>query len=268
MMVVLRKKEDMSMYGVMMVVKSIGVILIMFVVAAMVKKLCKGIKTKNKRAQTLLTLLASTIHYFCALAGIIWILTIFEVNVNTIFASVGIVALIVGFSAESLIADVVTGIFMIFENQYNVGDVIEIDGYRGEVSQIGIRTMNIKDSGDNIKIFNNSNISNIVNLSLSDSKAVCDVRISYDEDLEHVEEVLKNILKECYEENHEIFLSIPVYAGVQNLTDTAVVLRITANVKEENIFEGKRLLNRALILGFKKNHIQLSGQRMLQSAKA
>lgn len=78
------------------------------------------------------------------------------IRVSTIVASVGIIALVVGFSAESLIADVVTGAFMLFENQYNVGDIVEIDNFRGTVTSIGIRTTRITDSGDNMqKIYEN-----------------------------------------------------------------------------------------------------------------
>lgn len=83
-------------------------------------------------------------------------LTILGVNMTTIIASVGVLALIVGFSAESLIADVVTGTFMLLENQYNVGDIVEVNGFRGTVTSIGIRTTCITDTGDNVKIINNS----------------------------------------------------------------------------------------------------------------
>ena len=67
-------------------------------------------------------------------------------------ASVGVVALVVGFGAESLIEDMITGLFMLFENQYNVGDIVEVDGFRGTVTSIGIRTTCITDPGDNVKI--------------------------------------------------------------------------------------------------------------------
>lgn len=75
-----------------------------------------------------------------------------------VVASVGVLALIVGFSAESLIADMVTGLFMLFENQYNVGDIVEVGGFRGTVTCIGLRTTCITDSSDNIKIVNNSDM--------------------------------------------------------------------------------------------------------------
>lgn len=166
-----------------MIVRIIFVFVVMGLITALTKAVLSKAKVKSHRIQTIITLLHSTVQYVTAIVGLIWVLSVIGVDVNTIFASVGIVALIVGFSAESLIADVITGLFMIFENQFNVGDVVEIDGYRGSVEQIGIRTISIRDSGDNLKIINNSNIKNMINLSSNISKAVCDIGISYEADL-------------------------------------------------------------------------------------
>lgn len=233
------------------------VLVVIVAVTAIAKGLLSGIKLKNGRVKTIITILESTIQYVAAIVGMIWILRILDVNVATIFASVGIVALVVGFSAESLIADVITGIFMIFENQFNVGDVVEIEGYRGTVDQIGIRTISIRDTGDNVKIINNSNIKNIVNLSSDLSKAVCDIGISYEDDLETVEAVLQKVLEDIYESHRDIFQKKPEYAGVQELAASSIVLRIIAEVDEKNIFIGRRIMNRALLLGLTKAGISL-----------
>ncbi len=238
-------------------VQFILVLVVMAVLTELTKVLLSKIKVRNHRIQTVITLFHSTIQYVAMILGLVWILRIAGVDVNTIFASVGIVALIVGFSAESLIADVITGLFMIFENQFNVGDVVEIDGYRGSVEQIGIRTISIRDSGDNVKIVNNSNIKNMINLSSNISKAVCTIGISYEEDLEQVEELLKVILDDIYEAHRDVFLKKPVYIGVQDFGDMALMLRFLAEVEEMHIFTGRRILNREIYLGLKKNGIKI-----------
>lgn len=238
-------------------VQFILVLVIMVVLTELTKVLLSKIRVRNHRIQTVITLFHSTIQYVAMILGLVWILRIAGVDVNTIFASVGIVALIVGFSAESLIADVITGLFMIFENQFNVGDVVEIDGYRGSVEQIGIRTISIRDSGDNVKIVNNSNIKNMINLSSNISKAVCTIGISYEDDLEQVEELLKTILDDIYEVHRDVFLKKPVYIGVQDFGDMALMLRFLAEVEEMHIFTGRRILNREIYLGLKKNGIKI-----------
>ena len=94
---------------------------------------------KSNHGKTIATLANSAIRYVLALVGILWGLSILGVDVNALLAGAGIVALIIGFGAESLIADVITGIFMLFEHQYEVGDIIVVGDFRGVVSQIGIR---------------------------------------------------------------------------------------------------------------------------------
>ena len=95
---------------------------------------------KKHRARTVITLLSSAVKYISAIIMICWGLAILGADIGTIVAGVGILALIIGFGAESLIWDVVTGVFMLFENLYNVGDFVEVDGFRGKVCNIGIRT--------------------------------------------------------------------------------------------------------------------------------
>ena len=80
---------------------------------------------------------------------------IMQIDTSVIFAGIGIVSLIIGFSADSLIADMVTGIFLLFDNQYNVGDIIDVGSFHGEVIKIGFRSTSLKDQGGNIKIINN-----------------------------------------------------------------------------------------------------------------
>ena len=231
------------------------VLVLVFIITMLLELMLTRIKTKNGRVNTGITLVKSMAKYIGAFIALIWILTILGIDVNTIFASVGIVALIVGFSAESLIADVITGIFMIFENQFNVDDVVEINGYRGEVKEIGVRTTSIIDSGNNIKIINNSQINNLINLSEVNSSAVCDIRISYENDLNKAEDAVKEILNQVKENYPDMFLDIPTYIGVQELTDKAIILRIVASVMEKDIYKCKRILNRELFLGLKKSEI-------------
>ena len=204
-----------------------------------------------------LTLLQSASNYLFALLGIFWGLSIIGVSVGAILASVGVVALIIGFGAESLIADIVTGIFLVFEDQFNVGDIIEVGSFRGTVDSIGIRTTCIRDAGGNVKIVNNSDIRNVLNRSKSSSVATTTVGISYNCDLEKVEEKLSKILPEIGAKHPDVFLEAPTYAGVQELGSSSVDLKFIAKVSEENIFAAQRLMNRELKIAFDKEGIEI-----------
>lgn len=212
-------------------------------------------QNRRGRIGTMVTVISSLIKYTSVLVAFCWILSIIGVNVSTIFASVGIFALILGFGAESLVADLVTGVFILFENQYNVGDIVEIDGFRGKVKEIGIRTLSLEDTGGNIKIINNSELKNIVNRSNQRSVAVCDVSVSYNTDIEELEEKLVNMLQKIKAKHTDIFIGRVEFVGVEALADSGVVLRIIADVSEENIFKGRRLLNKEIKIMFDKDGI-------------
>ncbi len=208
-------------------------------------------KPKNHRVRSVLSITSSLLKYVAFIVILCWGLAILGVNVSTIVASVGILALIVGFSAESLIADVVTGAFMIFENQYNVGDIVEVDGFRGTVTSIGIRTTCITDPGDNVKIVNNSAMKNILNRSDKLSRSISEIAVPYATDFEKLENEIPALMDRIYETRQDIFKSAPKYLGVQELAESSVILKFVVNVDEKDIYAGARLLNRDLLLGFR-----------------
>ena len=217
---------------------------------------------KSHRARTILTLLNSLMRYAAALVILCWGLSILGVDVSVIVASVGVVALVVGFGVESLIADVVTGTFILFENQYNVGDIVEVGGFRGTVKDIGIRTTAIEDAGGNVKIINNSEMKNILNRSDHASRAVCDIDIPYETDLENLESKLPELLEEIYRQNTGILKSAPVYLGVEKLGASSVVLRFVAEVAEKDLFAAGRVLNRSLWLGLRRLGVECPFQQL------
>ena len=219
-------------------------------------------KPEGHRSRTLVTLIANLIRYVVILVVVVGVLSLLNVDMPTILAGVGVMALIIGFGAESLITDVVTGFFILMDNQYNVGDIIEVDGFRGTVSEIGIRTTSLVDPGGNVKIINNSDMKNILNRSDNTSKAVADFPIPYETDLEALEKKIPALLQEIYERNREILKSEPVYIGVQELGDSAVVLRFVAEVGESDIYSGARILNHDLFLGFRRLGVECPFQQV------
>lgn len=232
--------------------KLVIMILCVITVEALIVLLLSIPKPKNHRARSILSIVSSLMKYVAFIIILCWGLSIIGVNVSTIVASVGIVALIVGFSAESLIADVVTGAFMIFENQYNVGDIVEIDGFRGTVTSIGIRTTCITDPGDNVKIVNNSAMKNILNRSDKLSRSISNIAIPYGTDLEKLEASIPELMQSIFEAHQDVMKTAPIYLGVQELAESSIVLRFVVNVDEKDIYSGARILNHDLLLGFRR----------------
>ena len=220
------------------------------------------LKPQRHRAKTLVALTSNMLKYAAAIIILCGVLTIVNVDITAILASLGILALIIGFGAESLIADVVTGLFILLDNQYNVGDIIEVGGFRGIVSDVGIRTTSIMDTGGNVKIINNSEMKNILNRSDNSSRAVADFSIPYETDLAALEKKIPALLEEIHRNHTNLFRTVPEYLGVQELGASAVVLRFVAEVGESDIYSGARMLNHDLFLGFRKLGVECPYQQI------
>lgn len=232
--------------------KLVIMILVTLLAANVLIFILGAVKPRSHRGGSILSLLASLVKYVAGIIIACQSLALLGVNVGTIVASVGVLALVVGFSAESLIADVVIGAFMLLENQYNVGDIVEVNGFRGVVTRIGIRTTSITDGGDNVKIINNSEMKNILNRSDNCSWSVSEITIPYDTDLEQLESRFPELLEEIRRARSDVMLNTPEYLGVQTLGPSGVVLRFWVKVAETNIYAGTRALNRELLLGFRR----------------
>ena len=178
------------------------------------------------------------------------------VNTTALVASAGIAALIIGLGAQSLIADVIAGLFIVFEGEYKVGDIIVIDGWRGTVLEIGIRTTRIVDAGGNVKIVNNSSIHAVINQTKQLSVAKAYIGIEYGESLQRVELVIKNNLDNI-KKNIPQIVEGPFYKGVDALGESSVDLLFMANCKEEDIYIVQRAMNRELKLLFDANNINI-----------
>ena len=212
---------------------------------------------KSLRSQTIASLAAGAFHYLIVIIGAVWGLGILGVNTTAVLAGVGIVGLILGFGAQSLIEDIITGAFIIFEGQYVIGDIIILDEFRGVVRNIGVRTTTIEDAGGNLKVVNNSDIRNFQNRSRNSSLAICEVSVAYDTDLKKLDQVMKEGLPRMYEAHKDLYKAVPIFRGVIALADSGVNLRITAEVKEEDVFVAQRQLNRDVWALFTEKDIEI-----------
>ena len=232
--------------------RHLGFIWIGYGVSALLLKL-----PKETRARTVCSLTRSILSYAAVLLSVYFGLRALGVDMTASLASVGVVTLIIGFGAQSLIEDVLTGIFLIAEGRYNVGDILVLDDFRGKVVDISVRTTTIEDAGGNHKIINNSEIRNFQNRSQKTSLAVSTVSVGYDADLRAVETVIADALPAMFEENRAVFLDVPQYIGVEELGESGVVLKFIVSATEENVFAARRALNRALKLLFDEKGIDI-----------
>lgn len=230
---------------------------ILWLINVVIKWIIQYFGKKGMRAQTIASLVAGVFHYLIVIIGVIWALAILGVNTTAVLAGVGIVGLILGFGAQSLIEDIITGAFIIFEGQYVNGDIIILDDFRGTVRNIGVRTTTIEDAGGNLKVVNNSDIRNFQNRSRNKSVAACEVSVAYDTDLKKLDKIIEEGLPLMYEAHRGLYQGEPRFLGVTALADSGVNLKFIVDVREEDVFNAQRQLNRDVWALFTEKGIEI-----------
>lgn len=206
------------------------------------------------RGETICRLLSSLTKYGTLIAMLYWCLGVLGVDTATLLASAGIITLAVSFGAKDLITDILCGLFIIFEGEFRVGDVISVGGNTGTVMEIGVRTTKINDGNGNVLLLRNSSISNVTNMTKLNSYASIDITIPVGESLPYVEKVLKDELKSVHDRVPAI-IEGPFYKGVVDLSSTAMTIRVVATCKETDRGSVMRSLRREVKLMLSRRDI-------------
>lgn len=229
---------------------SVAAYIIVIVSRALIKKTfsvrIRGpLKYNERRQQTLSKLLENIVSYVVYFIAIIAILSMFNINVTGLIAGAGVLGLAIGFGAQNLVRDVITGFFIIFEDQFSVGDYVRIGQAEGTVEEIGLRTTKVKAWTGELFIFPNGLVTEVVNFSIHNSIAVVDVNISNESDIAKVESLIMEFL-ETLQDRYEQIIKPAELLGVQNLTTTEVVMRVTAETLPMQHFAIARSIRRDL----------------------
>lgn len=208
----------------------------------------------EKKAKTIGILLKSLVKYSVYFLGITSMLSIVFGAISWAFASVGGVA--VGLGAQSFIKDMINGIFILFEEQYSVGDYVTIDNSKGIVKAIGLRTTELRDFNGDIYIVPNGSIQVIVNHSKGDMRVLVDIGIAYEADIELAISVINEVCSQYNQENPNITTPIEVL-GVTALNDSNVNIRVIGETKPMKQWEAERELMKRIKLEFDKRGIEI-----------
>lgn len=210
---------------------------------------------QGTRSETVARLLQNFIKYAATICAVLYSLQFLGVDSGTVLTGSGILALGVSLGAQSLVSDILAGIFIVFEGEFRVGDVITVGDFYGIVAEIGIRTTKVECKG-NVKIFRNSQISGVLNMTQQNSLAFCFFDVAYEEDLERIERIMEVELPTWPKKIPEL-LKAPTFAGVSALAASGVTLRIDGTCTEEDRFTVERKLNREVKLLCDAYHIDI-----------
>lgn len=232
---------------------SLRFITILLVIVTVALIIIKKLFSRTRRGITVGGLIANLIRWITAIVLVLVVLYQWGVDISVLVTGAGVLTLVVGLGMQSLIADVVAGLFIVFENEFNVGDWLTVDDFYGQVISIGIRTTKLKAYG-NIKIINNNEIHGVINRSVEPSVALTCIDVEYGARLPKIEKIIKeNIGK----------LKIPGalgavrYDGVTNLGASGVTLRFQVDCYEEDYYAVGRALNGAIKNMFDENGINI-----------
>lgn len=224
------------------------------------------LKTNERRDETLAKLLDNIISYVVYFFAFMMILSVLTIDVKALLAGAGVVGLAVGFGAQSLVKDVITGFFIIFEDQFSVGDHVRIDQFEGTVESIGLRTTKIKTWTGEVHILPNGSIIQVTNFSINNSLSIVDIGIAYEEDIEKAEKVIRDLLEKMPAQ-YEDLVKAPELLGVQSFGPSEVVLRIVAETLPMKHVAVGRKIRKDLKTYLDEHGIEIPYPRMVMYSK-
>jgi small-conductance mechanosensitive channel len=205
----------------------------------------KAGSSKARRKKTIAKVTLSILKYTIVLFALLIVLSMWGINVLPAIAGLGIAGLVIGLGAQKFINDLISGFFIIFEHHYDVGDKIEVKGFKGEVIDIGLKTTKIKNWKGEVKILNNGDVNDITNFAMYESVAVVDFGIAYQEDISSVLTLVESKLPELKQILPQI-IDQPKVLGVVDLAASSVNCRIIATTRNEEHYEVERVVRRKI----------------------
>lgn len=262
--------SDIDFYAIL---TALGILFLKLIVILIVYAIVKSIGTKiitrafarasqkqgisPGRAKTLEKLTVNMFTYALIFFLVIMVLeNVFAVETTAILAGAGVVGLAIGFGAQGIVSDVVTGFFLLLEKQVDVDDYVTTAGFSGIVEEVGLRTTKIRDFDGSLHYVPNREISNLTNHSRGNMRALVDIGISYDDNIDQAIEVMQRVCEQVAIED-ETIIEGPNVVGVQGLGASDVVIRIIAKTENMQQWAVERKLRKTLKEALDANGIEI-----------
>jgi small-conductance mechanosensitive channel len=215
-----------------------------------------GLPLNESKKKTLTGLLKSIIRYLVYFVALVNILELFGIKTTSLLTAAGIGGIAVGFGAQSLVKDIISGFFIIFEDQYSVGDYIELGEISGRVEEIGLRTSKLRDFGGQLHIIPNGEIKIVTNYSKGPMRALVNINIAYEENIDKAISILNDICSEIKQKRDDI-VEGPEVLGITNFGPSEVTITIIARTIPMQQWSVERDLRKIIKKRFYKDSIQI-----------
>lgn len=224
------------------------------IIKIVVNKIVKNKHVNNKK-KTIISLIKNILKYLIYIFVILSILSVYGVDTSGILASLGIAGLVVGLALQDIIADFVAGIFILFDDQYTIGDIVEINGFKGEVIGFGLMSTKIKNANGDVLILSNSSFKEVKNFSRNNSNLVINLDVSYDTDIDKLDKVLKDLEEDV--KNMENVCGDYNVLGINEFSSSSIKYLVTIVCKPNSQYQVKRDYFKLVKKAFDKNKIEI-----------
>jgi small conductance mechanosensitive channel len=222
-------------------------------------------EAEKKREDTLIQILSVTIKILIVTIMSLMVLQEIGMKIGPILASAGVVGLAFGFGGQYLIRDIITGLFIIIENQYRIGDVISVENISGVVENISLRKTILRDMDGTIHHIPHGEIKKVSNLTKDFSRINLDIGISYNSELEHVIKVVNKVGNDLAEDPQwrELITSPPQFLRVNDFADSAITIKILGETMPLKQWEIAGELRKRIKIAFDKEGIEIPFPQMV-----
>ncbi|MFZ3103023.1 MAG: mechanosensitive ion channel family protein [Desulfitobacteriaceae bacterium] len=212
----------------------------------------------NRKINTVFPLLRSIAFYVITFSVLLNILEhVFNFRTGTLLASASVLGVALGFGSQSLVKDIIGGFFILFEDQFSVGEYVKVGEFSGVVEEVGLRATRLRDWGGELHIVPNGYINAVTNFNRGKMRALVDVYIPYDEDLDRAMEVIHSVCEDTGREFAEGILEPPTVQGVIQFGERNAILRVVAYTKPNKQWELERELRRRIHKAFLMEGIRI-----------
>ena len=216
-------------------------------------------EAEQKREDTLIRIFSGALNILIVIIAIMMVLQEVGIEVGPLIAGAGIVGLAVGFGGQYLIRDIITGLFLMLENQYRIGDVVTIEGFSGSVQDISLRKTTLRDLNGTVHHIPHGSITKVSNQSKDFARVNMDIGVGYKTDIRHLEEVINRIGTELAGDPafSESIISPPQFVRINEFADSAIVVKILGDTKPLKQWEVAGEFRRRLKEAFEKEGIEI-----------
>lgn len=214
-------------------------------------------RVETPRGRTLAIILKSVLRYGVDFFAAMSILPLFDIQPTSILAGAGIVGLAVGFGAQNLVRDIITGFFILYEDQFSVGEYIATAGVSGVVEELGLRVTKLRDFGGEVHIIPNGAIDKVTNFSRGKMRALVKIGVAYEEDVDRVRAVLEEVAQEAARDLADKIEEGPTVLGITDFGPSEVVFSVLAKTKPMEQWAVERELRRRIKLAFEREGIEI-----------